>query len=238
MKKCYFCLKKCLHTLFSLTVAFLLLEFHMNFKKLDHFVKTATLGMDHAIQQNKEESSKSFIELCRSELISHNRVYREQRQPFLNEPKNYSDVIEKEMTTRIKLILGCIEKMYTFSRNPRQISFERLRHLLSKVLNSFEFDEQYNKAKDPRSADALSFLDVKAALKYLTIFVESAEFDKMKKKTAHEHVDKRRFLNRTFVMDSVEKKFGFSGQQVLYSEHISNVPQLQTMHKKILASLK
>lgn len=224
--------------LFGFAIAILLLALLMNLKKMSLHANTASAGVDFATQKNVDEAADRFIFTCRHEFRNHTEFYRAKRKPHMASPEEYTKVVDEQMETRYKLFVDCLEKMFTLSKDVKGMTLQEFKGQMEGVLNTFTFDNKYSQFKVPANRARLSNAKVKETLYYMLDLVNSFSYQKLKSANKFYTNKNAREVNREFIFDSVENKFGFTGEEVVHSEEMQSEPELQKMfedaHAKML----
>ena len=219
--------------LFGYAIALFLLALLYNLKSINRFTKHSTLGVQNSVKRNIDEAIENFIEVCRPEFKAHSQLYKNKRQPFMLQEKEYSKILNEQVDSRTRMIINCLEIMFTLSKNVQNLTLQEMKKSMEGVLNTYVFELKYSQLQVPDNSTALTVAQVKEALYYMLDVVNSVNYQKLRDHIKPLHSTYIRPTSKFFVYDSVEKKFGFTGEEVVFSKHMQTEKELRKMYSDV-----
>jgi hypothetical protein len=209
----------------------------MNFDKITHLTDNATDGVTFAIKREKEKAVEAFLNVCRREIKKHNSEFRSMRLEAIKDENTYGSIIDEEMSSRIRMIVNCLEKMYTFSKHPQGLSLNQLKKKMEGVLNTSIFDNEYSKLKLPESSWPLPADEVKKGLYFMLDVKKTREYERMVKNNPKRTKDNTKYMFFTYILDKTDLNFEYNPYEIIHSEHLVKEKELRTMLTDVTAAM-
>jgi hypothetical protein len=209
----------------------------MNFSKITHLTGNSTRGLHSAVKNDKDAAIEGFINVCRREFKSHIIKYKTMRQAVIDDLQKYTMTINEEIETRTRMIIDCLEKMYTFSKDNRDLTLNQFKKKMEGVLNTYVFDNEYSKLKLPEKFWPLPLDEVKKGLYYMLDVRKSFRFEQMTKKNAMKTLDNVKQLSLNYIFDLTDLKFEFNPYEVIHSEHLLKEEELRKMYGDVIKNI-
>ena len=218
-------------------VAFILLQFVLNFKTFSSSSKNSTEAIVHALKEQKEDTIDRFFLVCEPQFNKFFKSFKKERMEVISDLDLYANVVLKGKKRRIQTIIKCLEKIYTFSKDVKGMNLHDFKKKMESILNSKVFEDKFSEFQLPNESRNHSVEDIKKSLYMMLDVVNSRNYQRIKDNKEAQKNSELRFLQQRYVKDIVELETGISGEEIINSEHLKNEPELQKMIQDATAKM-
>lgn len=214
------------------TVAFFMLCFMLNLENLSNKVASATEGFQLINKDDSKETLRKYMSVCSCRFKKFHAEYKRKRLAAIDDMKEYTNVLLNAKQERINLIVNCLEKMYTISKDVGNYTLKSFKNKMSTKLNSANFEYVYTEFQLPENRENYNQADMKKFLYYVLDLTNHVKVHKYKNENPDltEDSDKKLMMTN-LIFDMLEEKHGITRFELIHNDVIEQDLELQKMYK-------
>ena len=172
------------------------------------------------------------MSVCSCRFKKFHAEYKRKRLAAIDDMKEYTNVLLNAKQERINLIVNCLEKMYTISKDVGNYTLKSFKNKMSTKLNSANFEYVYTEFQLPENRENYNQADIKKFLYYVLDLTNHVKVHKYKNENPDltEDSDKKLMMTN-LIFDMLEEKHGITRFELIHNDVIEQDLELQKMYK-------